>query len=283
MLTLPHDVIKQIDAYLPLKDYINLHSTCKQLGPCNVTLHQDKQTLFDKALFADKAEVVKELMNHKDVDVFKLYRCEDEGRMHQIGCLEKVLEKDSANSLLALLDHPQVEALFNIFGRDHRISHDFPTEAFSKIQKFSIKNNLQEVFEKLHTDDRFTDLLNSHWVFRDATSLLFDACEYGVADMVTKFLKFPDVEFNVMTDDFDYLDKYIGYHTCLSIACFHGYIEVVRLLLNDPRVKPRACKNLAYRTAVTSQQQEIADLLLEKCNIKHKFDVNYVKRLRSRR
>ena len=72
-------------------------------------------------------------------------------------------------------------------------------------------------------------------------------------------------------------------NTYLSIACLKGHIEVVRLLLGDPRVKPTLRNNLAYRTAVTHNHQEIAELLLEKCNIKHKFEVDYVKRLRSRR
>ena len=174
-----------------------------------------------------------------------------------------------------------IKMLFSdcIYGREYWTAvgggcHDFPSRAAYKIQNYSIENSLHGVLEKLRSDERLSQLVptDSIWYLCD-TGLLYKACEAGVADMVTLFLTYPDLHINDMRGD----------HTCLSIACLKGHIEVVRLLLGDPRVKPTIGNNLAYRTAVTSQQQEIADLLLEKCNIKHKFDVNYVKRLRSRR
>jgi len=274
MNKLSADVIRIIDSYLPLKDYIALHSTCKQLGPCDPLLHPNKQIVFDLAVDIDRADIVQQLMNHKQVDIFKVYGYEKDGN-YTVGCFKKAFMNGSSKVLGALFDHPQIVRLLGVLGRHGwETFKDSPYLGGREVYFYAVRNSVVEIFEKFHYDDRLSDLFYCNGVLS-----LYVACKLGLIGIVKQILA-EDLSTYEITE---FNKKWYTTDTVLSIACAKGNIEIVRILLNDSRIKPTCCDNLAYRRAVENNHHEIAELLTATCNIKHKFDVNYTKRLRSRR
>lgn len=54
--------------------------------------------------------------------------------------------------------------------------------------------------------------------------------------------------------------------TPMHVACAHGYVEIVRLLLNDPNVKVNAVNHLKqtpFYLALLFKQKEVLDILCE--------------------
>lgn len=75
------------------------------------------------------------------------------------------------------------------------------------------------------------------------------AVKFGYARVVQELLKQPDIPF-------------LSYNSLLTVAAMKGHVEIVNLLLNDPRVDPAAGDNIAIQKAASSGHVQVVDLLL---------------------
>ena len=112
LMDLPKDIVFHIGCYLDLKDYIQLHSTCKSLVKKPETYY-DRQVVFDLAIEKGNASVIDSLKDHPSIDLSdKRYAIciseEYEGEESIVDCFKYCCSKGHFAVVELLLSDPEV-------------------------------------------------------------------------------------------------------------------------------------------------------------------------------